>query len=128
NFSHALNHKAAGADDAAMFVGENAGRKYQRYYQFRNDYSKLIEQLLNGEAVETDDPNLLLAVYLTAAGQVTKIPQAYKFLTLAKKQIGAEKSYIVGRLLTYRIPTTELLKDPKIKSLHHLFLEKYKGD
>ncbi len=128
NFSHALNHNAAGPTDAAMFVGENAGRKYQRYYQFRNDYSELIEQLLNGKPVNTEDPNLLLAVYLTAAGQVTKIHQAYKFLTLAKKQIGDEKSYIVGRLLTYRIPTTELLKDPKIKSLHHLFLEKYKGE
>ena len=128
NFSHALNHKAAGPADAAMFVGENAGRKYQRYYQFRNDYSELIDQVLNGKAVATEDANLLLAVYLTAAGQITKIPQAYKFLTLAKKQIGDEKSYIVGRLLTYRIPTTELLKDPKIKSLHHLFLEKYKGE
>jgi hypothetical protein len=128
NFSHALNHNAAGPTDAAMFVGENAGRKYQRYYQFRNDYSELIEQLLNGKSVETEDANLLLAVYLTAAGQVTKIPQAYKFLTLAKKQIGDEKSYIVGRLLTYRIPTTELLKDEKIKKLHHLFLEKYKGE
>ena len=65
---------------------------------------------------------------MPTAGQITELPQAYKFLTLAKKQIGDEKSYIVGRLLTYRIPTTELLKDEKIKKLHHLFLEKYKGD
>jgi len=128
NFSHALNHQAAGPTDAAMFVGENASRTYQRYYQFRNDYSHLIERLLDGKPVETDDPNLLLAVYLTTAGQITKIPQAYKFLTLAKKQIGDEKSYIVGRLLTYRIPTTELLKDEKIKKLHCGFLEKYKGE
>lgn len=131
--SRALNHGVS-PTHAAAFVGEHAARTYSRYVSFAKDYKKEIATVVGGNPLDPkgmDDAErdaLLFGVYLAGAGQVAK-DKAEPFLVNAADQLGNEKAYIVGRIVSYRIPPEELLQgNKKMIELHHKLFSAYKGD
>jgi len=121
------------AAHAACFVGEHAARTFHRYANLVREYQKEIEMLAKGKRVEpkgeteAEKAGLLFALYLAAAGRVEQ-PMAYTFLTNAQAQMGNEKAYVVGRVLSYHIEPRELiLKDARMRELHDLLYTKTYG-
>lgn len=104
--------------NAAMFVGEFAAEKFRACGNILRDYSKEIKQVLAGKQLASADAKVLFAVYLAAAGQVREIPQAESFIDNSRVQLGDEKAYIVGRLITYNIPLEQLSKNKRIHAAH----------
>ena len=123
NLSKALR-AGVSVDAAPLFVGEHAAQTFMRYANFARDYSKEIAQVVAGKRLElvgvktNERDNLLFGIYLAAAGQINTIPAARQYLVNGCAQIGDEKTYIAGRLLTYNIPTEKLTKDPDIQKIH----------
>jgi hypothetical protein len=106
-------------EHAAAFVGLHAAKTFSQYASFSRDYEKEIKSLLAGKKIENDNPSVLFGCYLGAAGQTRDNEQAYKILKNSCSQIGDEKSYIVGRIMTYQLGGAEsMCKHPGIRDLH----------
>lgn len=121
NLSNALNHGVS-ADSASMFVGEFAAQKFGQALRFLTEYKDEIRQVLKGELLDENaklTENAKFGIYLAAAGQVKTIEVARKYLPNSRKQLGDEKAYVAGRLITYNIPMQELSKDPTCHK-HHM--------
>jgi len=129
--SHALN---AGCDPsvAELFVGQHAGKVFKRYVNFSNDYRQQIAAVKAGKQLPADtELPVMMGVYMAVASQMengTDLDKVYGFLVNSDEQLGAEKSYVVGRLLTYKIPTTTLLEHKKIHALHKKLFEVFSGE
>ena len=110
---------------AAMFVGQNAATTFMRYADFARDWSKQIKQVAKGERLElpasvkpADRSVIEFSIYLAAAAAVKDIDTARKYLQNACEQIGDEKTYIAGNVLTYNIPSPVLCADETIQKIH----------
>lgn len=124
NLSNALT---AGFDvnKAAMFVGQNAAATFMRYADFARDWNKEIAKVAKGELLTlpantkaADRAAIEFSIYLAAAASVRDVKTAKKYLQNACEQIGDEKTYIAGGVLTYSIPAPELCADKDIQAIH----------
>ena len=124
DLSTALKAKAIEPEYAATFIGKHAAVTFMQYVSFSNDYSKEIKAIVDGKTINVDKypaksrEAVLFGCYLAAAGQITKVDRAYDYLKNAVEQIGDEKTYISGKLLTYNIPVKELSDHEGIHKIH----------
>lgn len=117
---------------AAAFVGEHAARTFTRHMSFSQDFREEIAQAVKGKLVDVDESGsdaamLLFGIYLSAAGMVA-LDTTTDFLSNCKEQLGKEKAYIVGRVLSYHIPPQKLLANKDNQKLHKELLEAYEKD
>ena len=128
-------HGGVSPAHAAAFVGEHAARTFSRYVSFAQDYSKEIATVVKGKPLDVsakvdaaERDALLFGVYLAGAGQVVK-EKVEPFIINAADQLGHEKAYIVGRIVSYRIkPEDFLVGNEKLIALRQKLFGAYKGD
>lgn len=124
DLSTALKCKAIAPEYASTFIGKHAATTFMQYVSFSRDYSKDIQAVVKGSKINVEKypvkqrEAILFGCYLAAAGQITKVDAAYDYLKNAVDQIGDEKTYISGKLLTYNIPMQELSKHEGIHKIH----------
>src|ERR1700747_1948470 len=129
DLSCALKANAITPDYSATFIGKHAATAFAQYVGFARDYSTEIKAIVNGQKINVDKypakqrEQILFGCYLAAAGQITKVPQAREYLENAIVQVGDEKTYISGKLITYNIPMQALCADKAIHKIHEKLFE-----
>lgn len=118
---------ASGFDphQASAFVGQVAADKFLQFAAFACEHAESIDEVLKGKLLDLEKFEgqegkvAALGVYLCAAGRVRKEAPAAKILLNARKQLGAEKCYLVGQVISTIIPPWQLkAAQPEIVKLH----------